>query len=366
MVLNDQLIRGAKPGEILWDSSLKGFGVRAGSQSKTFIVLVASGRRKKIGRYPLITLAQAREAARKVLAHKALGSLVPKHTAFDEARDEFLADCKGRLRPTTLRLYTHHLTRHFPFKRKSIGDVRPLEILRALKPLSPSQKEHAFRIGRTFFTWCSNNHLIERSPMEKMETPPKGKARERVLSDEELKRVYKQASKRKTALERLIWLMLHIGQRPGETMKLKWSYIEPDRITLPGEITKNGRTHTFPISKATYETLQTFPAESDYVFPPARSHVRGKPVETMTANSNIRQPFYKATKTSGWTLHDLRRTCATAWEQLGVRVQVTEAFLNHVSGTKAGIVGVYQRHSYFKEMQEALELWERKLETLLA
>ena len=184
MVLNDKAVKSAKPGTILWDASLKGFGLRAGSHSKTFIVLVASGRRKRIGRYPLISLADARTAARKVLAEKTLGRIVPTHTAFEEARDQFFADCAGRIRPSTLRLYKAQLTRHFPFKRRSIGDITPLEILKALKNLSPSQKEHAFRVGRTFFTWCMRQNMIDRSPMEKLEPPPLGKARERVLTDE--------------------------------------------------------------------------------------------------------------------------------------------------------------------------------------
>lgn len=58
-----------------------------------------------------------------------------------------------------------------------------------------------------------------------------------------------------------------------------------------------------------------------------------------------------------WTLHDLRRTLATGLQRLGVRLEVTEAVLNHVSGSRAGIVGVYQRHDYFAEKRQALEAW---------
>ena len=62
---------------------------------------------------------------------------------------------------------------------------------------------------------------------------------------------------------------------------------------------------------------------------------------------------------SGWTLHDLRRTCATGLARLGFPVHVTEAVLNHRSGTRAGIVGVYQRHDYMPEKRAALEAWGR-------
>ena len=155
MVLNDQAVRSAKAG-IVWDSSLKGFGLRVGKQSKTFIVLVGSGRRKRIGRYPLISLAQAREAARKILAEKTLGKIVPTHTAYEDACEEFLKDCAGRLRPKTVAHYKWNLSKFFRFGRQGVGDVTTQQILRGLKDLTPSNKEHAFRVGRTFFTWCAN------------------------------------------------------------------------------------------------------------------------------------------------------------------------------------------------------------------
>jgi hypothetical protein len=77
--------------------------------------LVASGRRKRIGRYPSISLADARAAARKLLAEKTPGRAVPTHTAFESARDQFLADCAVHLRPSTVNLYKFHLTKHFRF-----------------------------------------------------------------------------------------------------------------------------------------------------------------------------------------------------------------------------------------------------------
>lgn len=366
MVLNDTVVRNAKPG-VLWDSSLPGFGIRVGKTSRTFIVLVASGRRKKIGRYMpgVFGLAQARSEAKKLLAEKMLGQVLPKHTAYDDAKQDFLDDCKERVRPSTLRLYTYILNRHFTFRRRNIADVDGPDIIRSLKGLKPSEKEHAFRVGRTFFTWCYHNHIIDRSPMERMETPPLGRSRERVLDDDELTKVYGEASKFSTNLHRLVWLLLRTGQRPGELRKLKTSYIEADRINLPGEVTKNGHPHTFPISEDLYKTVQTFPTDTDYVLPSARSHVRGRPVESYVGTSSDRTDFRKLCKVEGWTLHDCRRTVATNLEQLGVRIEVVEALLNHVSGSKSGVGGIYRRHRYFPEMKEALALWEKKLATLV-
>ena len=66
-----------------------------------------------------------------------------------------------------------------------------------------------------------------------------------------------------------------------------------------------------------------------------------------------------------WTFHDLRRTCATGLARLGIPVRVTEATLNHVSGTGGGIVGVYQRHDFADEKRAALDAWARRVAALI-
>jgi hypothetical protein len=72
-----------------------------------------------------------------------------------------------------------------------------------------------------------------------------------------------------------------------------------------------------------------------------------------------------ATAPPNWTLHDLRRTVATNLQKLGVRLEVTETVLNHVGGSRAGIVGIYQRHDWAQEKRQALEAWARRLETII-
>ena len=67
-----------------------------------------------------------------------------------------------------------------------------------------------------------------------------------------------------------------------------------------------------------------------------------------------------------WTFHDLRRTVATNMQKLGVKLEVTEAVLNHVSGSRAGIVGVYQRHEYAAEKRQALDAWARRLDAIVS
>jgi hypothetical protein len=82
--LTDLAVRNASPGATLWDSTLRGFGLRCGKTSKTFVVLVESGRRHSLGRYPLISLADARVEARRILAEKTLGKTKPRFLAYEE------------------------------------------------------------------------------------------------------------------------------------------------------------------------------------------------------------------------------------------------------------------------------------------
>lgn len=372
--LTDISIKAAQPPEsatvTFWDNSLKGFGLRiSAGGAKTFIVLIASGRRQKIGRYPTISLATARTEARRILAEKALGKIKPTHTAFEDARTAFLKECEGRLRPLSLKLYKRHLEVHYPLGRTSVADITPNTILKSLNRLNdrPSEKEHAFRIGRTFFKWCISQHLIDRSPMELLAPPANGKSRERVLSQDELKAVYGTALRGSTTFHNLVALLILTGQRRGEITGIEQRWIAEDSITLPGHVTKNSREHTFPLGQQAKAIISRIPHVKDnpYLFPSSREHVRGKPATVMTGFSERKRDFDRECEITGWVLHDLRRTFATGLQQLGIRLEVTEALLNHVSGSRSGVVGIYQRYSWAGEMREAINAWEAHLAKLL-
>jgi hypothetical protein len=66
-----------------------------------------------------------------------------------------------------------------------------------------------------------------------------------------------------------------------------------------------------------------------------------------------------------WRFHDIRRTGATNLQALGIPIEVTEAVLNHISGTRAGIAGIYNRYKYGAEKERALLVWDQKLTELL-
>ena len=249
--LTDATIRAATPPakgqKTLWDG-LKGFGIRLSQGgSKTFIVMIGSGKRFTIGRYPAVSLAEARTEAKRILAEKQLGKLRPARVSFDQALKEYLADCEGRLRPRSLKNYRDYLTAYFRYSRRSLCDITTREIILSLKSLSPSQREHAMRIGRTFFTWCVRHSLLDQSPMQNMPPVPLGKPRTRVLSEDELRAVWRTACARTTPFHAIVALLLLTGQRRGEIAALQWDWIRDDRIEFPASVAKNHRAWTVPL-----------------------------------------------------------------------------------------------------------------------
>lgn len=355
----------------IWDESLRNFGVRVSQGgTKTFIVLVASGRRQSIGRYPLISLADARKEARQILAEKELGKVRPKHASFDDAKQQFLDECKERLKPRTYNDYKRLLTKHYTFGRKSVGATKPPEIVKILNGLNktPSEKHHAFVAGNVFFNWCVRQHLIDTSPMEHISVPPKPSSRDRVLDDDEITQLLAALNSNITPFKRICLLLLYTGQRRSEIAALEWDWIDRDRqlITLPSERTKNGRTHQFPYGTAVAEVLETLPLFKDcpYLFPAARQ--RNERTTVFNGWGKPKAELDKELPIESWTLHDLRRTVSSGMAALGVPQIVVEKLLNHVSGgSQSPIAQVYNRHAYTDEMHDAVLQWERHLRTLL-
>jgi integrase len=369
-VLTEASIRAAKSGT-LWDGSLRGFGVRVGKNRKTFIVLVASGRRKAIGTWPLLSLASARAEARRLLAEKTLGKIRPAHAAFDDAKTDYLAHCKervkaGTMKPRTLKDYTR-LLKHFPFARQSVADITARDILQRLKPLPPSERHHAFTAGRRFFRYAVQNHIIDRSPMESMAPPARGVSRERVLTEDELRAVYRTARAGMSHFHRITALLCLTGQRKNEIAHLEWDWLHGDLVTLPPWLTKNKRTHTFPIGPEAQGVIKGIPrlADNPYLFPAARERVRGKPATVFNGFSKTKAAFEKECGISGWQLHDLRRTVSTYMAELQIPQIHVEKLLNHISGgTQSPIAQVYNRYTYLDEMRAAVLKWDAYLASL--
>jgi integrase len=368
-VLNDAFIRSAPPG-VHWDGSLKGFGLRVGSNRKTFIVLVASGRRKKIGVWPHTKLAKARSEAKTLLAEKTLGRTYPTHTAFDDAKTAFFAACEervkaGTLKPRTLSDY-RRLLKRFPFGRQSVADITPRQILQKLDPLPPSERHHAYTAARRFFRYCVQHHLIDRSPMEHTASAPPGRPRTRVLTEDELQAVWRTARAGESHFHRIVALLVLTGQRRGEIAALQWGWIKGKVIEFPASVAKNHRAWTIPIGPKARAIIAGAPRLSErYVFPALRQ--RQKTTTVFNGWGKPKARFDKECEVIDWTLHDLRRTYSSMHAKLGTPQMVVEKLLNHVSGgTLSPIAAVYNVHRYEAELRKAVLTYERWLTSVSA
>jgi integrase len=169
-------------------------------------------------------------------------------------------------------------------------------------------------------------------------------ARDRVLSDDEIRLIWPQLDDAGT-FGALVKMLLLTGQRRGEVAGMRRSEIGPDGVwTIPAARYKTKRAHAVPLSAPALAVIEARP-KSDVVF----ASVAGTP---FNAYDKPKRVLDKATGTSGWTLHDLRRTAKTLMQRAGVRPDISERVLGHAQGA---IESTYDRHSYLDEKREALE-----------
>lgn len=327
---------------MLWDTVTRGFGLRVGKQSKTFIVLIGEGRRQTIGRYPTWALAKAREEAKRILAEKELGQVKPTFKAWDEAKEEYLVDCKAKNKESTYRGYKWRLDNRLPFKRTNIADLKPRDILAKLRAIpAPMEKRYTFIVARSFFNWCVANHYLDASPMARLEPPPKGPSRERVLTQDELKAVWEACPD--DAYGNIVRLLILTGQRRGEIEHIS---LEGDLATIPGQYTKNGKTHTFPVGPMAQERLAK----------PRKWGGWGKSKSRLDEACGV----------TDWSIHDLRRTFSSLHAEIGTPPHITERLINHITGTVSGVAAVYNRYQYISEMRLSQASYESHLAQLFA
>jgi integrase len=364
MRLTDIVIRNLKAPEtgavVFADDVLTGLGVRVSQAGTKSFVLTYGPRRTRetIGRVGIITLAEARAEAKIRLAKYTLGKDKLKVVRWNDARDEYLAERKPELRPRTHQDYAYYLDRVFRYGVTKLADITPYDLADSLAKLNhtPVTQRYAFGTIRAFMRWAHRKHYLDRNPMERMQAPHAYVPRERVLSDDELARVYRAAGG--DTFGKIVKLLILTGQRRGEIAQLKGGMIGKDTITLPGALTKNGRAHAFPLGSLAATFVDPEISSDEYFF-------KGRGRETpFDGWSKCKPKLEERSGVHDWTLHDLRRTFASGLAALGVSIPVIERLLNHVSGSFGGIVGVYQRYDYLPEMREGVERWERHLLSL--
>lgn len=340
------------PEGLHFDARTPGFGIRIGKQRKTWLIVKQPNRTKvRLGHYPDLTLADAR---RKALV--ALGSPLTPKTAppFPEALESFLA--QDRWKASTKKMLEWSLRRHFTW-RKPLDKITHEDLAQVLDGIeAPSERAHAYANVRIFFNWCIPRYLSA-SPCVGYEAPSP-QSRARVLTDEELKRVWIAADAIGYPFGTIVKLLILTGQRRGEIAALQWDWISDTQISMPGTITKNGREHTFPLSVSAATILKKMKQAPHTLL---LFSAKGQSAKSYSGFSKSKKQLDKLSKVDDWTLHDLRRSFATGLASLGVPIHITERLLNHISGTSGGLIGVYQRHEYWDEQVAAMTAWENRV-----
>ena len=204
---------------------------------------------------------------------------------------------------------------------------------------------------------------MDANPVAATNRPQEPVSRDRVLSDGELREIWNACQD--DDYGRIVKLLLLTGQRRDEIAALEWSEIDLDAalITLPKERTKNKRAHDVPLSDLALSILPSPRHGRELVFGEGEGPFTGFSAAKRRLDERINAA--RAKPMPEWRLHDLRRTAATRLADLGVQPHIIEALLNHVSGHKAGVAGIYNRAAYAPEKRAALTLWAEHIPALV-
>jgi len=353
--------------KIIFDDDVPGFGIRLRSSGKrSWIYQYKIGgktRRLALGEASALKVAKARDIASDLHARVRLGGdpasekrekVRSASDTFGVLVDRFLEHYRGR--ESTVTEVTRHLKKYaLPLHTMPVGSIGLRDIADLLSKIDKaSGAVTANRVRSSvsmLFAWGMREGLVLANPVvgtsKRQEV-----SRNRVLSDDELRAVWNAASEGRHGP--IVRLLILTGQRRSEIDGLRWSEVDLERRTLalPAERTKNKRAHVVPLAPTALALLSGLPRNGDLVFDfNAWAYAK----ELLDARSGV----------TGWTVHDLRRTTATGMADIGIAPHIIEAVLNHVSGHKGGVAGIYNRASYATEKAEALARWDEHVTSVV-
>ena len=334
-----------------------------------FYRLFGKQKRMTLGRWPSMSLAAARDAWRDARNTMDKGES-PQHqrpaatNGFDAVADEWLKQDQAHNRSyaATQRLIERCAKPVWEGRqistigRRDINDLIDAVADRGAIVMARRLHAHLHRL----FRWAVGRGILETNPMAHLPKPGSEVARDRVLTDPELAQVFKNTTKLRPPFGAIFQLLVLTGARRGEITGLRWSEIKDNTIILGRERTKAGAVHSIPLSPPALAILKELPriGPSDFVFT-----INGRnPVTDLAAS---KERLDSLINIPAWHTHDLRRCVATGLQRIGINLQVIEAVLGHVGGSRSGIVGVYQRHSFDAEKRTALEAWAREVERIV-
>jgi integrase len=367
--------------KVYFDEDLPGFGLRlrASGVHSWMVQYSIAGRTRRIvlGLLTALDPGRARATAQNLLARVRLGHDPAAEKELARARasetfgallPDFLAHQKARLKPRSYVETERHLQRHAKALHGSpIEAITRRTIAARLAEIEkhngPAARNRVRASLSAYFTWAAKEGYVDANPVA-FTNKAEERARERVLSDEELRIIWLATDD--SQFGAIVKLLMLTGARRSELGGLTWDEVSPNLplITLPPARTKNGREHLVPLSQPALAILKAQPKRINPDGTP-REHVFGNIVGCGYQNwsrgkvdldARIAQACHG--KALDWRLHDFRRSVSTALhDRFGVSPHVVEVLLGHVGGHKAGVAGTYNKALYLEERRRALEQW---------
>ena len=388
-ILTQLVVKNAKPRGRRYElpdgaraGGLAGFALRVGEHgAKSYVLRYRVGgqqRRVTIGNVAVLTLAEARARAR-VLVDQAKQGIDPA-----AAKVEQRVHAQNTVRAIVAEYLERHVRRNLrsagwierqlqrevvaAWGDRQIRSIATADVIRLVNGIDDRgagvMANRILQLLGRLFAWAIGQKVIDANPAAGIKLLHKEKSRDRVLDDRELAGVWRASSELAWPWSPFVRLAILLGQRRSEIAAMRWQDL--DLATgvwqMPAEATKMARSRVLPLPGAAVALLEGLPRvenAGDYVFPGGA----GGPI---SAFSGMKRDLDRLSGVRGWTLHDLRRTFATGQQRLGARLEVTEQLLGHVSGSRAGVVGVYQRHRYEPEQRVALEMWAEHVAEIVA
>ena len=353
MKITKSVVDRLAPNTFVWDQGLIGFGVRRQLRSAFYLIRYRVGGRQRyytIGRHGELTPDQARREAQRLLGQIA-GGVDPNAKIeagiFGDAIERYLAHARSRLRPRSLVEVERHLCRYSaPLHSLGLSAITRRDIANVLTSYEGFTRNRVRGSLSAMFTWAVKEGLVDANPVVqtwKLAEP----SRERVLADGELRAIWLALPD--DDYGRIVKLLALTAQRRDEIASLQRNEIVEGMLVLPASRTKNKREHTLPLPT---QALALLPKGEGQLF---RFNNWAKAKARLDAAAGV----------SGWRHHDLRRSAASGMAELGVLPHIIEAILNHYSGHRAGVSGIYNRAKYLGEMRAALQKWGDHIDVIV-
>jgi integrase len=368
---------------IFFDDEISGFGYRlrlgaGGKILRSWICQYRHGgatRRLLLGPATVLGAEQARGMAKKALGRVANGEDPQADKADRRDKDshtlkaavvDFLAMKQREVRPRSHHELSRYLTGSSfrPLHSLALDQITRKDIAGRLNKIMLAHSSISAARARAalsgFYAWALGCGLCEANPVIGTLKPTDSQARERVLSDSELAEIWRACGDDDHG--HCIKLLILTACRRSEIGGMAWTEFDftGGTWTLPAARSKNGRAHTLPLLPAMLEIINTVPRMA------GRDQLFGQRGRGFTGWARGKAALDQRIGVKNWTVHDLRRSAATRMGDIGVMPHIIETILNHQSGHKAGVAGVYLRSVYAHEVKAALALWHDHVRSIVA